>query len=98
VSQLNYDLEISWEPEQLRAGQTVTITVKVNNPQGEVSSMHLSIPEEGFYESLRRAGDNVFALTGQVPWEASGIYPVRFYARDASGNKGPETVVQVRVA
>lgn len=75
-----------------------TVTVKVNNPQGDIASVHLSVPEEGFYGSLRRHEDNVFTATQQVPWEASGIYSVRFYAQDAKGNKGPEKAVQVRIA
>lgn len=98
MGQLDYSLDVTWEPQQLRAGQAATITVKVNNLSGEVTSMHLAVPSEGFYETFRRTGENRFTLTGQVPWEAYGVYSVHFYGRDAQGNKGPETVVDIRIA
>ena|GEM_PF-6961078 len=98
MSQLRYDLQVSWEPQQLKAGQMATVTVTATNVEGELASMHLAVPEEGYYESLRKVGDNVFSATQPVPWEASpGVYPVRFYGRDPRGVKGPEVIVRMRV-
>jgi len=99
VAALSYRMDVQFSPEKVTAGQPISVEVRLSDVVGEVSRVHLYVPEGGIFETLTPRGDNLYALTRSVPYEAPpGRYNVYFYATDAQGNRGPEVSAQVTVA
>lgn len=95
---LTYRMGITFSPQTVAAGQPISVEVRLSDVVGEVSRVHLYVPEGGIFETLEPQGDGRYTLTRSVPYEAPpGTYNVYFYATDSQGNRGPEVSAPVMV-
>lgn len=96
---MSYRMDISFAPPCVTPGQPVSVEVRLSDVEGEVSRVHLYVPEGGIFETLEPQGGGVYTLTRPVPYEAPpGTYNVYFYGMDIHGNRGPDVTAQVMVS
>ena len=90
-----YNMEAEINPTSAAVGTAVTLTVRISDiTGGEISSVQASIPEYGWWSTLRSLGENTWRLTESVPYGAPfGKVNVRVYAVSKDGVRGPQTTV-----
>lgn len=99
MSDLSYRMDVQFTPERPAPGEQVTIDVRVEEVEGEVASVHLSVPEGAIFETLEAKEKGVYSLTRPVPYEAyPGSYEMRLYARDKEGNRGPDVTTSITIS
>jgi hypothetical protein len=93
----NYKLEAELNPTTAAVGTAVTLTARISDiTGGEVNSVQASIPEYGWWGTLRNLGENTWRLTESVPYGAPfGKVNIRVYAVSKDGVRGPQTTVQL---
>ncbi len=98
MAEFSYDIEATIDPPSARPGATLTVTVKLSNVVGEAKSVNFVVKEYGMWDVLQSAGENVYKLERDVPYNApAGTYNLTFFAKDTEGNKGKEVVVPFTV-
>lgn len=90
MNEFNYSMLVSVDPPKCKRGQKVTITIKISNLTGTVSSVILSIPKYGIKQKIPQVSSDTFYLRKTLPSIVpKGIYQGNVYAIDSKGNKGP---------
>lgn len=100
AKEFNYKLEAELNPTTAAVGTTVTLTARVSDiAGGEISSVQASIPEYGWWGSLRNVGENTWRASESVPYGAPfGKVNVRVYAVSKEGKRGPQTTVPITLS
>ena len=95
AEEFNYKMEAEINPTTAAVGTAVTLTVRISDiTGGEISSVQASIPEYGWWSTLRSLGENTWRLTESVPYGAPfGKVNIRVYAVSKDGARGPQTSV-----
>ena len=95
AEEFNYKMEAEIKPTTAAVGTAGTLTVRISDiTGGEISSVQASIPEYGWWSTLRSLGENTWRLTESVPYGAPfGKVNVRVYAVSKDGVRGPQTTV-----
>ncbi|NLK08976.1 MAG: hypothetical protein GX316_09825 [Firmicutes bacterium] len=100
AEEFTYKLEASLNPTTARVGTTVTLTATVSDVVGgEVNAVQASIPEYGWWGSLRNQGEGTWRANETVPYGAPpGRVNLRVYAVSKEGKRGPQTTVPITLA
>jgi hypothetical protein len=99
MGKFDYDLEASFSPDVGRRGDNMTLTVKVNNLEGEIKELHFSIQQYGISQVFEKEKDNVFSYTMDIPWEAPPAdYEIAVYAVSPDFQWGPQKIFKYTVS
>ncbi|HHV93428.1 MAG TPA: hypothetical protein GXX47_02685 [Firmicutes bacterium] len=95
AEEFNYRMETEINPTTATVGTPVTLTVRISDiTGGEISSVQASIPEYGWWSTLRSLGEDTWRLTETVPYGAPfGKVNIRVYAVSKDGIRGPQVSV-----
>jgi hypothetical protein len=95
AEEFSYRLEAELNPTSATVGTAVTLTVRISDiVGGEINSVQASLPEYGWWGTLRSLGENTWRLTETVPYGAPfGKVNIRVYAVSKDGVRGPQVTV-----
>ena len=66
---------------------------------GEINSVQASIPEYGWWGTLRNVGENTWRASESVPYGAPfGKVNLRVYAVSKDSKRGPQTMVPITLS
>ncbi len=100
AEEFNYKLQAELNPTTARVGTTVTLTARISDVAGgEINTVQASIPEYGWWGSLRNAGEGTWRASESVPYGAPyGKVNLRIYAVSKDGKRGPQTTVPLTIS
>lgn len=100
AEEFHYKLEAELSPTTASVGTTVTLTARISDVTGgEISSVQASIPEYGWWGSLRNVGEGTWRTSESVPYGAPfGKVNVRVYAVSKEGKRGQQTTIPITLS
>jgi hypothetical protein len=98
MAAVDYDLQVSFNPENPVPGEWVETTVNLSRVSGAVENLYAAVVGYGISVTFNRSGENTFTARTFVPWEADpGRYVVTFWGADADGKAGPRVDIPVTI-
>ncbi|NLJ86624.1 MAG: protein BatD [Firmicutes bacterium] len=100
AEEFTYKLEAELNPTTAKVGTTVTLTARITGVVGgEINSVQASIPEYGWWGTLRNVGENTWRASESVPYGAPfGKVNLRVYAVSKDSKRGPQTMVPITLS
>ncbi|NMB24981.1 MAG: hypothetical protein GX986_05550 [Firmicutes bacterium] len=100
AEEFNYKLEAELTPTTAKVGTTVTLIARIADVVGgEINTVQASLPEYGWWGSLRSVGEGTWRASESVPYGAPfGKVNLRVYAVSKDGKRGPQTTVPLTIS
>lgn len=99
MAEFKYSITASVSPQRVKPGETINLTAKITDVEGDLRNVVMSVPQYGIMEYLRPRGDGeTYVMTQTVPWEAPAAnYELRVYATSTDNQRGPQERVTLTV-